>query len=675
MNPARRILGSGCSGDWLTFVRWLFFVILFSGITTEFLFASTKKGDTKKTAAGDTIYIRSGNYYFSRNLVVHIPNDTFYIVSKQRRSSRDTAYFMNSRAFYDSVYHKFSRNRITRFLYPLAFVQPVSTSLLPKTQVEKTETPFIQYHGKIIGDIRIMTMDPFGTSVYDTTANATTGAGKTLNGVHMKTRNYIIRRNLLFKKGDSFDAALVGDNERLLRDLDFIDNARILVTETGENCDSVNILVVAKDVFSIAFDVPLITPSRVGFRLYDGNFLGLGDRFTIKMSTELFRAPFFRFDGVTYTTTNILGSFIDGTIDYYTDNSGDEGITLSFVRPFISNQLSWAGGITVDWWKDLSLSPDAEPVESYFHDENIWLGNAIQVVSGNEPVRAILSGAFYHRQFIARPPVSIDTNRGYYNRTLLLGSFAVSKNGYYVTDYLLDFGKPENLAYGYLVQVNYGPEYTDFYRRLYGGIQLAGGAFFDHFGYIQGSIKAGGFLFGDIFEDGVIKFNCQYFTPLYMINAGRFKLRNFVSVNYRYGFNFRTNNAELYDANLIFRIDRVFKPSDFAGRHILSGSFGSVLFTPLYFYGFRFALKGQIELGLVQQPEEPLWRAPLYYGFGASLMIKNDNLIFPTILISGFIYPVNSYDVPLFQGTISSGLHYERYDFNATAPKVETIGN
>jgi hypothetical protein len=84
---------------------------------------------------------------------------------------------------------------------------------------------------------------------------------------------------------------------------------------------------------------------------------------------------------------------------------------------------------------------------------------------------------------------------------------------------------------------------------------------------------------------------------------------------------------------------------------------------------------GQMEGGVIQQEGRPLAQAPFFYGFGASLMIKNDNLIFPTILISGFIYPVNSYGVPVFQGMINSEIRYDRFDFQVTAPRVESIGN
>jgi len=43
----------------------------------------------------------------------------------------------------------------------------------------------------------------------------------------------------------------LADNERLIRSLDFIQDARILVNYIPDNPDSVDLIVVVKDLFSI----------------------------------------------------------------------------------------------------------------------------------------------------------------------------------------------------------------------------------------------------------------------------------------------------------------------------------------------------------------------------------------------------------------------------------------
>ncbi|MEI6173997.1 MAG: hypothetical protein WCR01_09605 [Bacteroidota bacterium] len=623
----------------------------------------------------DTIIIRKGRYILSKNTSIYIPRDTFYVVSHRVKNMVEASAYQHSKVFYDTMYKKFSRKKITKILYYLAFVEPKQSDLPDTLQVLKSVTPFEEFRGKIIRNISIKVLPPFGSNVYDTSRLAVTGIGKALNSVHMNTRKYVIRRNLLFKPGDSLNPSLFADNERLLRNLTAIDNARIIVSKTSPQSDSVDLVIVAKDVWSIGVDVPLVTPQQVRVRLFDANFLGLGDQLTNSMSLDLYRASFYLFEGVAYTYTNIGSSLINATVSYMANPAGDRSFLLRFDRAFLTNQTKWAGGAFAAYEKAVTETSNEATVVSFFNDESLWVGRAFLLKRQKETSRAIVSVGINRRDYGSRPVVTIDSNRSYYNRLQFLSSFSLSRNNYYLTDYILDFGKTENLPYGHLFQITVGTEQSDFYTRLYSGVHISLGNFFQKIGYIAGYMKFGGYFNHSSFEDAVIKFNLHYFTPLMKTRDKRFKFRLFYSADYRYAFNMRSNNSDYYDANMDFEIDKVGNEDYFKGVNIITGKLGSVCFTPWYFYGFRFAMMMELQSGLVAQKGEYIFNEPLFSSIGLSFIIKNDNLVFPAFIISAYFYPSTAENFRQVQFMLNSNLNANYYDFNVNAPHAETLGN
>jgi hypothetical protein len=335
----------------------------------------------------------------------------------------------------------------------------------------------------------------------------------------------------------------------------------------------------------------------------------------------------------------------------------------------------WAGGAYVSGNSGVNEVTLNNKITSKYHNEGIWLGRAYLLKGQKKTSRAVVSLACYRSQFISRPFVTIDSNRQYYNNLQILTTFSISRNNYYLTDYVLNFGKTENLPYGHLFQITFGADQSDFYTRFYSGITVSAGNFIKKFGYLSAYVKFGGFFNHSSFEDAVVKFNLQYFTPLLKSRDKRYKFRTFYTAAYRSAFNTRTNNLEDYNANLSFKIDKVNNTDFFNGVNILSGKISSVCFTPWYFYGFRVATMLNLQAGLVAKKNEPLYKSHVFSSIGLSLIIKNDNLIFPAFVVSGYFYPSTVGNYPQFQFIVGADLHVQSYDFNVTAPHEENLGN
>jgi hypothetical protein len=577
-----------------------------------------------------------------------------------------------TKIFYDSLYVRFNRHKFTKMLYSLAFVPPQIGTLPDTVQALKSENPYKQYAGKVIRKIHVLSLDPFGPTVIDTSREPTTGVGKFLNVVHLQTAPFVIKKMMLIKKGQKIDPFVMADQERILKSISYIDDARVIVVPTTSP-DSVDVVVVTKDVWSIGADVPVVTQKKAVVRIYDANFVGIGDRLALDFSFARKRAPFARFDGFSYTYTNIMGSFADATLSYNYDDQAQVNLNVMLERAFITNRTKYAGGVNYQYSKQVYSQNSTQTLFSKYQAAYAWIGRSYLIKDYKIPTRFVVLGEVYAKTYSQRPVITIDTNRSYYDVTQVLGSVAFSRNNYYLIDYFVNFGKTENIPYGRLIQLTFGPQWTNFYTRLYTGITWSQGNFIKKFGYLQGRIDLGGFCTQKTVEDGTLIARLNYMSFLYFSPDKQYKIRSFVLTTYRQGFLQLHNNNEYSYLDQDLKIQNYSSDTVFRGVQSLSIYFATNIYTPWYFYGFRFALLGQFVAGLKGDGSSNLFRTHLYTGIGAGILIKNDNLIFPTFLISAFVYPAPPAGVPWLQLNLSDSPNFQLKDYNVSAPYIVSI--
>lgn len=618
------------------------------------------------------------------NFILFVPQFLFGQASFENKDQRfiDTIpknngsqHFQKSQNFYDSVYRKFSRHGVTKMMYNLTFSARSQFTLPDTVQKITGELPFARYKGKIIRSIRVLPLAPFGTSLMDTLKRARTGIGKILNSVHINTRKFVLQKYLLFKPGEKVNPEIFADNERILRDLPAIDNARILISTPDSTNDSVDVLVMTKDVWSIGLELSSLSTKYGKFRIYDANLLGLGDRLSVSFSVAMYRAPFLRTDGISAIFSNIGGSFIDGYITLAQDDYRNKSAVAGIQRSFLVNKIRWAGGAWVSYNEDFKRPSDSVSFISYYTSENLWFGLSFLLKERKEPTRLILTGAVYNKDFSSRPLVTIDSNSQYYNNLQLFTGLAISRNNYYLTNYVVDFGKTENIPYGHIFQVTAGPDYNEFYTRVYTGFAIAGGNYLRKFGYLSIRLAMGGYIHKSTFEDGIYKAQLVYMTYLFK-TPSQYRFRLYSVFDYRLGFNFRKNNYDNSNLNHAFQIDRVENEELLKGSQTIAFNLYTVMFTPWYVYGFKFAVLTQFQGGFVANAPKPLFKDNSFYsGIRLGLMIRNDNLVTPAYLFSIFFYPNTTANIPWFQYSFTNTLNLKIQDYNVSAPHVETLQN
>ena len=130
-----------------------------------------------------------------------------------------------------------------------------------------------------VGKIRIESRDIFSREEIESSSGTLAALQKAMNGIHCNTHEYVLRQELLFAEGDSYDPAALAETERNLRELGFLNNVHVTAVDTTAD-GRVDILVSARESWSLQANLAYARSSggdtRWTVQLSDKNFLGHG---------------------------------------------------------------------------------------------------------------------------------------------------------------------------------------------------------------------------------------------------------------------------------------------------------------------------------------------------------------------------------------------------------------
>jgi hypothetical protein len=176
---------------------------------------------------------------------------------------------------------------------------------------------------------------------------------RTLNRLHMNTREEVIRRQLLFEEGDRLDPDLVREVRRNLRGLDLFRDERMecSLLETGK----VRIDVVLRENWSL---IPIFwiggvdTAQAFTLGITEKNFLGRGKALSLwyRKGAEKGTTTIEDAAGIRYVDPNILGSWyqFSGTAQHLETG---EYLQASAAHPFYSLETPWSARVLVEHYR------------------------------------------------------------------------------------------------------------------------------------------------------------------------------------------------------------------------------------------------------------------------------------------------------------------------------------
>lgn len=522
------------------------------------------------------------------------------------------------------------------------------------TPLVRNDEVFREYNGRIIRNIQIRTLD-FGVSIKDTTKYLKNKLITISNNIHQQTRDNVIRHNLFFSEGDKLSSYLMADNEKHLRDLSFLQDAKILVEPVDGSSEFVDVILLTKDMLSLGGSVNIHSNESAGLTVKEDNLFGWGDHIQMQTFYDLKRDQKMGY-GFAYTKRNIAGSFIDASAGHmnfvkaFTSDEKEEQVTyLKLEKPLVNRFMQWKYGLEAS----VHSTQNLYNIDSIYHNNFVYRYHIFDAYAawnmdadktfGNKSAdrfRRLLGFRFFEQNFSDRP---LRYANNYLSRyadiTAVLGDISLFKQNFYKTHHVYGFGRNEDVPEGGGGSFTTGYTKINNRERLYLGFNLQRYYFTPTEHYFNYTLRAGTYLYKEKMEDVNMLLSLDYFSRLHHLYRD-WKNRNFFNIS------LARQIRSVFNDPLV--VESVYGLQDFKNNNLgatsritLKGE--SVFFSPwsLMFFKFApfvFANASVLNIKMIQNDDRKLYSA-----VGGGFRIRNESLVFKTIELKGMYFPRKNY--------------------------------
>jgi len=544
----------------------------------------------------------------------------------------------------DSIFNekiiKYDLKNEIRNLIVIPNQRKISDELPYPTNYTNAVTQFLPFENKTIRNIEFQQLEVLGQNIFNLMEKPDNWFEKIINELHIKTQKSILENNMLLRKGDKIDPAVLADNERLIRKMPGIQDARIIPQNVENTSDSVDVLIITKDLLPVGFGVELFDMESGQMGVWSQNLLGIGHEIHYNLQWDITKSPQYGHK-VQYKINNIGNSFFSSDASYE-HNWNTKSTKIYLTREFFTPEIKWAGGIG---YEDNKLLKDIHIIDTVYIDQPIeykyresWFGHSLRFFDMKNKLSrrtVAIIGRVYNYHYYERPLNVNETNlHNFHSRTTILGSISINKQAYIKSRFIYKFWNLEDIPYGSRYIIIGGYELGEFSNRYYSGINISNGYYIRKLGYLYQNTEIGGF-YNSKLEQAVINVTLKYFTPLLNPNGG-YRYRVFANVNYIRGIN--RNRDEYIELSTNEGI-RGLSSESLQGNERLFLNFEGTCYSPHKLYGFRFTYFCYFDCGTISYNNN-LLSQPFYTGFGIGAKIRNENLVFNTILIRFGYYPL-----------------------------------
>lgn len=542
----------------------------------------------------------------------------------------------DSTEIYKKIRNYSKKNKFTQTLHKLFF-----KANKPRKKEELLVTDTTNYNGKIIRKITIITLDPFGHSITDTTQVPKNWGERTGNRLHLKTKKIAIYNLLLFKRNSVYNGYKVQESERLIRAQKYVTAVRISHQLAGVASDSVDVTIRVLDSWST---IPKFSISSnqmsIGFKEKD--FFGSGQQLEYRFTN--------RFDDgrngneATYTIPNIKNTYIKTVLNYKIDLDNNYTKSVDIERGFYSPLTKWGGGIYVgqNFRQDSLQAPDLTYAFQPFKNnvQDLWAGKASKVFQDetNGITNLIVSGRFLNINYSESPSDVYDPTHFYSDEKLILSGIGINTRKFIKDSYIFRNGQTEDVPIGRIYGITLGYQYKNQMWRPYFGAQFSFGNYYK-WGFLSTNFEAGTFLHDSKTYQTAFLFESNYFTKLFTI--GKWKLRQFINPEIVIGVN-RENiigdQLNINEQNGLAGFN-----SAIYGTNKMVLSLQTQTYSPHALWGFRMNPFFNYTVAVLGSPNDAMGRNKGYSKITLGLLISNDYLVFSSFQLSLSYYPTIPY--------------------------------
>ena len=538
---------------------------------------------------------------------------------------------------YKQIKEYSKKNKFNEAVYKLLFKSKRKSSQTTTDQRRKyfIKKSFDRNEGKIIGNIEIETLDPFGYAVDNYKDTPEKSIEKLGNKLHLKTKNWTIKNLLLFKKNEVLDSLIVKESERLIRKQRYVRSVVIKPVEIPNSKDSVDISVRVLDSWSLVPNFAY-SSSQISYGLSEKNFFGLGHQLDNNFKN--------RFDNGQnayygrYSIPNFKNTYINSTFIY--ENSLDNYTTKSarVERTFFSPLTRLAGGVYFENKFYIDSLPNNNQVfkNQFFklETQEYWFGHSFKVFKGKDidfrTTNLVTTVGYKNVNYLERPSEEYDPYHFYAPEKLYLTSIGINTQKFFQDKYLFNFGIIEDVPYGQVYSITAGFQDKNEQKRAYFGGRFAYGYYFS-FGYLSLNTEWGSFFNNGATEETTFRFELNYFSNL--LQLGKWKLRQFIKPTLIIG-NHRApiikDRLFLTDSNGLSGLENPLVN----GIKKFTAAFQTQTYVPGNWHGFHFSPFYNMTFGLLGNDTNKFINNKLYSKFSLGVLINNDYLVFDNFQIS-----------------------------------------
>jgi outer membrane protein assembly factor BamA len=550
----------------------------------------------------------------------------------------------------------------------------ITTDTVRDDNLVRLDYLYRHYRGRVIRNIEIRRVD-FGVPINDTSQRFKNKLTRVADQLHHTTREYVIRKNLFFKENDRLVPILLADNERHLRDQAYVNDVKIIVKRVQGTRDSVDIIVLTKDVLSVGGKFKMSSLTKVETALREDNLGGTGDRFEVGAFFDEKRSRNFGF-GSEYTLRNINGTFIDGTFGFKdfanafnTFDKQEKTFYAQFLKPLVNPYMMWTYALEAAWHKNVNqyMSDSLFQTDNRYQYYNVdaWVGfnkSAAKLTraNDNDRLRSLIGLRFLHNSFHTIP-VKYDTqyNYQYANLTGVLGSISIFRQDFYKTQYVYGFGRSEDVPEGIDFSLTGGWTNKNARIRPYTGIDLQINYFSKKRNYYNYTLRVGGYQYHKRYEDISILGNVEFFSRLKSLGK-RWKQRTFITVGITTQIRKQLNEPLLLESQ--YGLPE-YQNIHLGGDHRLTLKAETVMFNNWRLLSFRFAPFVFGNASLLTPEGEPVIKTKFYNSLGAGMRTRNESLVFGTLELRGFFFPNKNFDGSYWRVEFNTNVRF-KYNSN-----------
>jgi len=573
----------------------------------------------------------------------------------------------------DSTFLLRSKKGVLKKLGDAIWIDAPQFNMQNNSGVIKNETPFTTFKGKVINQIQVNSVS------YTTPFNDTMATGKKIKrameeALYNSTTNKTMLKNLFFNTGDTLYPFLIADNEKFLRELAFIQDARIVASNDPSDSNGVIMNIQWKDIFPFGGSANIGSIQSFNAEINHNNVLGLGDKIQINALYDLDRRPLAA-SGFEYIKRNFMGSFLNLTIGIDkikpTFNSGRREEYARYIKgdlPLVSPYHSFTGGFEFGKYESNNTYSSRLPYQQVYKYAygmmdgwmGINIGAGLRVKDNLQTrLRKFISFRAVSKRFSEIPDTAYKKYDIHYsNIDAGLIAFNIFKQEYYHTSFIYGFGRNEDVPEGYSFSVISGLTQRNMRTRPYLGLDYERDYFTNQKNYTNFIIKLGGYLHNGSLEDISFLSSVNYFTSLKKLSNPKWSKRSFVQISATQQLN-TILNEPLY-LRSEFGIP-TFKNDNIQAATRASCNIESVYYNMVKYYGFSFAPFIFINSSYIKLIGEDLQKGSIYTALGLGCRTRNENLVFGTIELKAYYYPRTISNMTPLNVSLTTGLRF-RYN-------------